>query len=133
MKHFALYFLSIFLVASNYSIAHSVMHITSQSQLNKEIIDNKKPAIVKFSSRTCPACISAEKPFNNLAKETPDIIFATVEKDKNRALFQKYNISSMPTFLYFNNGKIVETQTGYSPNFNARTKQTISRMVTTKN
>ena len=94
--------------------AANVIIINSQNQFNTLIIESKKPAVVKFGATWCPACNNAENPFAQLAQEFPNVTFATVDVDKNVGLTQKYNVSSLPTFLFFNNGSVVNTQVGFS-------------------
>ena len=109
-------YMSALLIVSTIAIqaASDVVIINAQDQFNTLIIESKKPAVVKFGATWCSACTNAEKPFAQLAQEFSDVTFATLDVDKNVALTQKYNVSSLPTFLFFNNGTVVGTQTGFS-------------------
>jgi thioredoxin-like negative regulator of GroEL len=42
------------------------------------------------------------------------VVFLKVDVDANRDLSAKYEVSSMPTFLYLKSGKVLEKQAGAS-------------------
>ena len=123
------FLLSIFVIASSQSIKANVIVITSEDQFNKEILSSGKPAVVKFGAVWCPACSRAEKPFHALAEQNSNVVFATVDADHNKGIVSKYNVSSLPTFLYFDNtGKVIATKTGFSENFKNEVTRTLGTL-----
>ena len=52
---------------------------------------------------------------DELASEKPDVKFAKLDVDKNRAVPTKYGIMSIPTLLYFKDGKLVDKSLGALP------------------
>ena len=95
-------------------IAADVITITNESQFNQAVLNAQKPAVVKVGAEWCPACVRAQNPFHELAGQYPDVIFATVDSDQNSGLVRKYNVQSLPTFLFFNNGKLEKSENGFS-------------------
>lgn len=60
-----------------------------------------KPAIVDFTASWCGPCQRISPILDELAAEMGDkIVIYKVDIDKNRALAQKFNISSIPAILY---------------------------------
>ncbi len=128
MKSFTHYAVTTSLLFSISALSASVTMITSENQFNDLIINSGKPAVVKIGAPWCPSCVRAEGPFHKLADEFPDTIFATLDYDANTALAKKYHAESLPTFLYFNNGTVVDTKVGYSENFKNEVRGVLSRM-----
>ena len=52
---------------------------------------------------------------DEIASEKPDVKFAKLDVDKNRAVPTKYGIMSIPTLLYFKDGKLVDKTLGALP------------------
>lgn len=105
------------------NITGTVITINNEAQFNKEILQSNKPAIVKVGATWCPACVRSESPFEKMSHDYPDIVFATMDTDKNDTLSNKYGVMSLPTFLYFNNGQLVTKKTGFAER---EVKQTIA-------
>jgi thioredoxin 1 len=50
-----------------------------------------------------------------LAADNPDIIFGKLNVDENQKIPMKYGIMSIPTVLYFKDGKLVDKTLGAIP------------------
>lgn len=73
---------------------------------------NNKPHFVLFSASWCSPCQNMKRDIqstNILAGYNVYII----DVDEYPQLKAKYNIESMPTYILFNNGKMVKRKTGY--------------------
>jgi thioredoxin-like negative regulator of GroEL len=46
--------------------------------------------------------------------ESQSVIFVKIDVDKGSAVAQKNNVSSLPTFKLFQQGKVVDEQVGWS-------------------
>lgn len=122
-----LFFSFLFLIlAGCATLRAEVKAIVGKAQFTKEVIESKKPVIVDVGAPWCPACKNAVQPFHKLANEFPDIIFVSVNSDNNMDVVKQYNINSLPTFLFFNNGTLVTTQVGFSPNKIKETLRSLS-------
>ena len=49
---------------------------------------------------------------DQVAAEVPDVCIAKVDVDENQELAQRFNVASIPTLVYFKNGKVVEMSQG---------------------
>lgn len=107
--------LGILLAISNYCIA-TVVEIVGEDQFNNVVLASNKPVVVKVGATWCPACVRSANPFHALSEnpEYANVVFAEMDTDKNDKLSNKYHVQSLPTFLYFNNGQLVNTKTGFA-------------------
>ena len=102
--------------------ADNVITISSKDQFDREILKSGRPAVVKVGAKWCSACVQSEKPYHKLSNDYSDIIFASVDFDQNGWVANSpYNVQSLPTLLYFNNGKLVTSRAGYSKDEVTRT------------
>jgi len=63
----------------------------------------------------CGPCRMLSPVIEQLAEERTDVTFAKLDVDKNRAVPMRYGIMSIPTLLYFKNGKLVDKTLGALP------------------
>ena len=70
--------------------------------------------MVKVGTQWCGPCKIAEKTLRTLADnpEFKNIILATIDSDKHDELISEHNIRSIPTILYYKNGKLVDRTGG---------------------
>jgi len=69
-------------------------------------------AIVDFWSPGCPHCVSFKPVFEAVAAQTPDILFAAVNVDDYQQNAAVYQVSGLPTVVFFQNGKEVNRIAG---------------------
>lgn len=91
-----------------------VIKIQDEADFQKQILQYPGKCIVKFFATWCGACKNSKKPFEKLANKKPNIKFAEIDIDTNKALADKYVNESIPTFISFDNGKITKEVTGFS-------------------
>lgn len=126
-KLFLLLFVcSIFLVNQAYVIAGSVTHISSMVQFDTEI--GKGLVVADFGTNWCGPCKQMARIIDDLAREMQQIHFLKIDTDALSALAARYNITSIPTFIFFKNGKIVFRCTG-SRNKNNFKQEISSRLL----
>ncbi|XP_070541288.1 thioredoxin-like [Ptychodera flava] len=73
-----------------------------------------KLVTVDFTAAWCPPCQSIGPKFEALSDEITDVVFLKVDVDDNSETAETYNISAMPTFVFFKNGKELERFSGAS-------------------
>ena len=87
-----------------------VIELTSQN-FNQEIINNDL-LLVDFWAEWCGPCKSMHPIFTRMAKKYKRVRFARVNVDNAQDIAMKYGVQSIPTFIMFKNGEIVNTMVG---------------------
>lgn len=94
------------------STVHAEIMIKNEQQF-KQHLETTPLVVVEFFSPTCPACKSFERSgaFEQLSQELPNVKFVKVSYGDGEVikLFSKHKIHSFPTFVFFKDGKEVET------------------------
>ena len=79
--------------------------------LQEEIQSNEK-VIVQYSAGWCGNCRIMKPKFKKMSSENENIHFLMVDAEKNPNSRKLANVSNLPTFAFFKNGKLVnEVQT----------------------
>ncbi len=92
----------------------------SSDLVSKQVILNGKPTIIDFNASWCAPCKHMEPIFRKLANEYGDKYnFVSIDIDENKELADKYNIQSIPAFIFLDEsgkegnriiGRIAETE-----------------------
>ena len=88
-----------------------------------ENLSRNKLTLVDFWATWCGPCRMLSPIVEELASETPDVVFAKVDVDQNPELAMGLGINSVPTLLLFKDGQLVDRSIGVRP------KQDIKRMI----
>lgn len=87
--------------------------ITSQS-FEQEVKQSKLPVVVDIYATWCGPCKMMAPLFEELSKELADSYkFVKVNIDEERDIAIQYNVSSIPTLLFFKDGAVVAKESGY--------------------
>ena len=87
-----------------------VMELTSED-FNREMTNNDL-LLVDFWAEWCGPCKSMHPIFTRMAKKYKRVRFARVNVDNAQDIARKYGVQSIPTFIMFKNGEIVNTMVG---------------------
>ena len=87
-----------------------VMELTSQN-FNQEIANNDL-LLVDFWAEWCGPCKSMHPIFTRMAKKYKQVRFARVNVDNAQDIAMRYGVQSIPTFIMFKNGEIVNQMVG---------------------
>ena len=80
-----------------------------------KFIESNPVAVVDCWASWCFPCRVLGPIIEGLSKEVSDVAFAKLNVDENRLTPVKYGIMSIPTLLYFKNGKLVDKTIGTLP------------------
>lgn len=87
--------------------------ITAQN-FELEIEKSDKPVVIDVFAPWCGPCQYMAPVFEELSKEMGDQYkFAKINIDEERDLAVKYNVSSIPTFIFLKDNKVVGKELGY--------------------
>jgi len=86
--------------------------VTSQN-FDQEVMKSAQPVVVDVFATWCGPCKMMLPIFEELSKEMANFKFVKLNIDEERDLAIQYNISSIPTFLFVKDGKLVAKETGY--------------------
>src|SRR3989344_3271405 len=85
----------------------------NSKNFKKEVLESKEPVMVDFYAGWCGPCKAMAPIVEELAKEMKDkikIFKVSIETEEDLA--SEYGVMSIPTFLFFKGGKIVEQASG---------------------
>ena len=88
-----------------------MLHELEQDNLVDIVTENKK-VVVQYAATWCGNCRIMKPKFKKLAQENETIVFVVVDAEKFVASRQLADVSNLPTFATFVDGKLVnQTQT----------------------
>ena len=89
-----------------------MIEITSEN-FEQEVIRSSRPVMIDFWGPQCGPCLALMLKVEALAERYGDRMkLAKVEAPKNRRLCLNLKVMSLPTFLFYKDGKEVERMTG---------------------
>jgi thioredoxin 1 len=90
-----------------------VLHIGAKDEFDKETASGR--VLVDFFATWCGPCGQLAPIVEKIAKEHPELKVLKVDVDEAQDLAAAYNVYSIPTLIYFENGKAVHQTVGYQP------------------
>ncbi|XP_070168515.1 thioredoxin-2 [Polyergus mexicanus] len=102
-----------------------VVHIQNYDDLKSKLKEaGNSLVVIDFFAVWCGPCKMIGPLIEELSKEIQDVIFLKVDVDECEDIAAEYEITSMPTFIFIKEGKVLETFSG--ANFD-RLKNTIQK------
>ena len=77
-----------------------------------QIITADTPTLVDFWADWCGPCKMMHPVFESLSKKYPKVRFARVNVDQNQNIAMRFAVQSIPMFIMFKSGQIVDKMTG---------------------
>eukprot|EP00586_Coscinodiscus_wailesii_P000912 CAMPEP_0172479216 /NCGR_PEP_ID=MMETSP1066-20121228/3650_1 /TAXON_ID=671091 /ORGANISM="Coscinodiscus wailesii, Strain CCMP2513" /LENGTH=660 /DNA_ID=CAMNT_0013239473 /DNA_START=106 /DNA_END=2088 /DNA_ORIENTATION=+ len=110
LANMCIQWLPLLLLLTSVTARPLVRHIRSANEFDRLIEKHSTktglPVIVDFYSDGCGPCRMMAPIFKKLAKEMEnDAVFAKVDTNQVYQLSSRYNVRSIPTFIFFYNGK----------------------------
>lgn len=85
----------------------------TEENFDKEVLKSDKPVILDFWAEWCGPCKSFAPTLEEFAKEHADtIVVAKCNVDEAPNIARKYSVMSIPTILFFQKGKVLNTAVG---------------------
>ena len=82
------------------------------ASFQQEVLDKKGVVFVDFYADWCGPCKMVEPIIEEMSKDMTDVSFVKVDVDAEGELAGQYNVSSIPTFYIFKDGKVVSQMVG---------------------
>ncbi len=77
-----------------------------------QIVSAENPTLVDFWAEWCGPCKTMHPVFESLSKNYPKIKFGRVNVDNNQNISTRFSVQSIPTFIMFKSGQIVDKMMG---------------------
>lgn len=93
-----------------------MFHIVTDQNFDKEVLESKLPVLVDFFADWCGPCKMIAPLVEELAdhyKSKAKVVKLNVDDSMDSA--QKYGVMSIPTLIFFKDGKEVDRATGALP------------------
>ncbi len=88
------------------------IHLTDTS-FKKEVLESDLPALVDFWAPWCGPCRMIAPLIDELAKEYRNKLrVCKINEDENSRTATHYGVMSIPTLIFFKNGKVLEQIVG---------------------
>ncbi len=100
----------------------SALHFTD-ANFKKEVLESDLPVLVDFWAAWCGPCKMIAPHLEELAKEyAGKMKIGKVDVDANPKVATDYGIMSIPTIIFFKNGKVLNQVTGAASKLDLKRK-----------
>lgn len=93
-----------------------MVQVVSSKQEFAKIIQGSGLTVVDFYAVWCGPCKAIAPVLDQFASQLPNVTFIKVDVDQSGDIAREYQVSAMPTFKLFKNGKEVGELVGADPN-----------------
>ena len=84
----------------------AIVHL-SKDNFKEEVLESKVPVLVDFWATWCGPCQTMGPLVEEIAEERADIKVCKLDVDQEPELARQYRVMSIPTFLVFKEGEVV--------------------------
>lgn len=87
--------------------------VTDLSDSNfDQVVSGETPTLVDFWAEWCGPCKMMHPVFEGLNRKYPKVRFARVNVDANQGIATRFGVQSIPTFIMFRSGRVVDKMMG---------------------
>jgi thioredoxin 1 len=88
----------------------------TQDNFQREVLDSDLPVVVDFHAEWCAPCREMAPLMSELAVDFRGVAkIGTLDVDRHEAVVDRYNVSGVPTLLFFRDGEVVDEVIGLAP------------------
>lgn len=84
----------------------------SEHEFNQAVQSESKTVLIDFYSPSCTPCAQIMPVLDDLNKKHLQIDIYKIDVNKSNGLSAQYNIMTLPTLLFFKNGKVIGEAAG---------------------
>lgn len=89
------------------------LKVVTSENFEQEVLSSKKPVIVDVYADWCGPCKAIAPILEALSVELDEeIVIVKINADQSNELVKSYGVRSIPTLLYFEDGKVVREHVG---------------------
>ena len=88
-----------------------IIKITKEN-LEADVLNSEKPVLVDFWASWCGPCMMQGPVLDEMAGEYDNIKIGKINIDEQQELAIKYGVMSIPTLMFFKDGKPTDTLVG---------------------
>ncbi len=89
-----------------------IIHL-SDNEFGRKVLQSREPVLVDFWASWCAPCLAIAPILEELSKEYNDRLkICKINVDENQTVAAKYQVLSIPTLLFFKDGKITNQIVG---------------------
>lgn len=86
--------------------------VITEANFQSEVLASPVPVLVEFGASWCTPCKALAPVLDALSKEVQGAKIAVIDVDEQSNLAQQFNVMSVPTLLYFKDGKVMDQMVG---------------------
>ena len=87
----------------------------TQANFEAEVLNSEKTVLVDFWASWCGPCKMLSSVVDEIAEENPDVKVCKINVDDEPGLAGQFNVMSIPTLLFFKEGKVAASSVGVRP------------------
>ena len=89
--------------------------VINKSNFEEEVVNSDKKVLLDFWASWCGPCRMVAPIVDEIADERTDIKVGKVNVDEEQELTMRFGITSRPTLIVFENGKVINQIVGARP------------------
>lgn len=87
----------------------------TEQNFETDVLGSEQPVLVDFWAEWCGPCHAVAPVLDQIAEENDNVIIAKLNVDEQQQLAYQFQVSSIPTFILFKDGKMADRMMGAAP------------------